>query len=268
MKVILVLSDALRDDIAAQRMGYLEHLVETHLATRYSVRGELPTLSRPMYETVHTGLAVYQHGVVGNQTVRRSTVPNIFEEAVKHKRTTAAAAYYWFSELYNRAPFDPIDDREVDDESLPIQHGRFYMEDSYPDKELFLTAAHLVRRYAPDYLLIHPMGMDFLGETYGSDTPQYRNHATHQDMVLAALIPEWLQAGYTVLVTGDHGINSDGAHGGTTPDVRMVPLYVMPPTGGGKGDTQAVVSQLQIAPTVCSLLGIPIPKTMTEPVIG
>ena len=41
MKVILVLSDALRDDIAAQRMGYLEHLVETHLATRYSVRGEL-----------------------------------------------------------------------------------------------------------------------------------------------------------------------------------------------------------------------------------
>ncbi|MCJ7706972.1 MAG: alkaline phosphatase family protein [Anaerolineales bacterium] len=267
MKVILVLSDALRDDIAAQRMGYLEHLVETHLATRYSVRGELPTLSRPMYETVHTGLLVSQHGVVSNQTVRRSTVPNIFEEAVKHKRTTAAAAYYWISELYNRAPFDPVEDREVDDVSLPIQHGRFYMEDDYPDKELFLTAALLVRRNSPDYLLIHPMGMDYTGERYGSDTPEYRNHATYQDMILANLIPEWLQAGYTVLVTGDHGINADHAHGGTTPDVRMVPLYIIPPQGGGKGDTQAVVSQLQIAPTVCSLLGIPIPKTMTEPVI-
>jgi hypothetical protein len=33
-KVVLVVSDALRDDTAAQQMGYLEHLVETELATR------------------------------------------------------------------------------------------------------------------------------------------------------------------------------------------------------------------------------------------
>jgi predicted AlkP superfamily pyrophosphatase or phosphodiesterase len=268
MKVILVLSDALRDDVAKERMGYLEHLVETKRATRYSVRGELPTLSRPIYETVHTGLGVSEHGVVSNQIVRRSTVPNIFEEALKHRRTTAAAAYYWISELYNRAPYDPINDREVDDEALPIQHGRFYMEDSYPDKELFLTAARLVRKFSPDYLLIHPMGMDYLGEVYGADTREYRSHATHQDMILANLIPEWLSLGYTVLVTGDHGMNSDHGHGGTTPDVRNVPLYILPPDGTGKGDTQTVVSQLQVAPTICKLLGIPIPKTMKASVIG
>ena len=100
MKVVLVLSDALRDDIAAERMGFLEHLIETRQGTRYSVRGELPTLSRPMYETVHTGLPVTQHGIYSNQVVRRSSVPNVFEIAVRSGRSTAAAAHYWFSELY------------------------------------------------------------------------------------------------------------------------------------------------------------------------
>ena len=161
-------------------------------------------------------------------------MPNVFEIAVRNGQTTAAAADFWFSELYNRAPFDPWMTGEVDDLSLFIQHGRFYMEDSFPDQDLFLAGASLVRKYSPDYLLIHPMGMDFLGDTLGSDTPEYRNHAIVQDVILANLIPEWRQRGYTVLVTGDHGMGADHSHGGTTPDVRMVPLYVLPPAGGGQ----------------------------------
>jgi predicted AlkP superfamily pyrophosphatase or phosphodiesterase len=268
MKVVLVLSDALRDDIAAERMGFLEHLIETRKGSRYSVRGELPTLSRPMYETVHTGLPVTQHGIYSNQLVRRSSVPNVFEIAVRNGRTTAAAAHFWFSELYNRAPFDPIDDREVDDPSLLIQHGRFYMEDSFPDQDLFLAAASLVRKFSPDYLLIHPMGMDFLGDSVGSATAEYRNHAIVQDIILANLVPEWLQRGYAVLVTGDHGMSADHSHGGTTADVRMVPLYVLPPAGGGEGNTRETVSQLQVAPTILTLLGLPVPDTMKHPPIG
>ena len=40
-------------------------------------------------------------------------------------------------------------DREVDDHALPIQHGRFYTQDDYPDLELFHTTAMLVRRRSP-----------------------------------------------------------------------------------------------------------------------
>jgi hypothetical protein len=78
-----------------------------------------------MYEIVHTGLPVMEHGVVSNLVVHRSTQPNVFQSAVEAAKTTAAAAYYWFSELYNRAPYNPIDDREIDDPALLIQHGRF-----------------------------------------------------------------------------------------------------------------------------------------------
>ena len=266
-KVILVLSDALRYDTAVAGMGYLGHLVEVKLASLYKVIGELPSMSRPMYETVHTGLPVTAHGVVSNYVIRRSNQPNIFQLTVEAGRTTAAAAYYRFSELYNRAPYDQIDDREVDDASLSIQHGRFYTQDDYPDIELFATAGMLVRKFNPDYLLLHPMGMDYVGETYGADSSEYRNRAINQDMWMATIIAEWIKIGYNILVTGDHGIDADKLHGGTRPEVREVPLYLIRPGTAGQGDTSEVISQLQIAPTMCKLLGLSIPDTMKHPSI-
>jgi hypothetical protein len=57
-----------------------------------------------MYETVHTALLVIEHDVVPNLVACRSTKPNVFQSAVEAAKITAAAACYWFSELYNRAP--------------------------------------------------------------------------------------------------------------------------------------------------------------------
>ncbi len=261
-KVILVLSDGLRFDTAVAGMGYLGHLVETKLASLYKVTGELPTRSRPIYETVHTGLPVSAHGIVSNLVVRLSNQRNVFQLARDAGKTTAAAAYYWFSELYNHSPFDKIEDREVDNESLPIQHGRFYTQDEYPDIDLFATAGMLVRKFNPGYLLVHPMGMDNMGENFGSNSAEYRNHAIRQDAWLATYLAEWVERGYDILVSGDHGINPDKAHGGTTPDVREVPLYLISSIVEGLGDTHEVISQLQIAPTICKLLEIEIPKSM------
>jgi len=263
-KVILIISDALRYDVAKDNMGFLGHLVETKQASLYKIVGELPSMSRPVYETIHTGLPSSEHGIVTNSIVRLSIKPNIFQSASKAGKVTAAAAYSWFSELYNRAPYDLIDDKETDNEMLNIQHGRFYSEDEYPDSELFASAAHLVRKFSPDYLLLHPMGMDYHGEAYGADSKEYRNHAIYQDRRLAPLIMEWKGLGYTIFVTGDHGINADGAHGGTTPEQRNVPFFAIQPQGQGRGDTGETISHLQIAPTILKLLKVPIPETMKQ----
>jgi predicted AlkP superfamily pyrophosphatase or phosphodiesterase len=267
-KVVLILCDALRYDAAVDGMGYLGHLVESGLASLYKIIGELPSRSRPIYETIHTGLPTHAHGVVANSIVRLSTKPNIFRSVKDAGKTTAAAAYYWFSELYNRVPYDRIHDREVDDGALPIQHGRFYTEDDYPDLELFATAGMLVRRFSPDYLLLHPMGMDYTGERFGSDSSQYRNQAVKQDAWLAPYIVEWMDLGYSIFVTGDHGINKDGIHGGPAPEQREVPLYLIKPNQKGLGDTGKLVSHLQIAPTVLKQLDLPVPETMVHPPIS
>lgn len=62
-------------------------------------------------------------------------------------------------------------------------------------------------------------------------------------------------------------MNTDGLHGGTTPDIREVPLFLIRPNISGKGDTKEVISQLQIAPTICKLLGVIIPETMKQSII-
>ena len=266
-KVILVVSDGMRYDAAVNGMGFMMHLVERKLASLYKVVGELPTLSRPMYETIHTGTPVIEHGIYSNGVVRRSKMPNIFQLVVEAGMTTAAAAYYWFSDLYNRAPYDRINDREVDDPGLLIQHGRFYTPDEYPDVELFATAGMLVRKYNPDYLLVHPSGMDWTGETFGSETFEYHKTAIRQDTHMANLVPEWMEKGYNILFTGDHGVSADKTHGGTTPEERYVPLFLVQPGVPGKGDTGETISMLQIAPTICRLMSLTIPETMKAPAI-
>ena len=266
-KVILIVSDALRDDTAKNQMGYLQSLVESKIASRYTVIAELPTVSRPLYETIQTGVPPLEHGITSNGVMRRSTAVSVFNVASQAGLTTAAAAYSWYSELYNHAPYNPITDKEVDDEGKLIQHGRFYAEDTYPDAELFTDAAALVHRFEPDYLVVHPMGMDYIGESYGSESDEYQNHAIVQDQILGTLLPSWLEKGYVVLVTADHGMSPTASHGGTTPDVRHVPLYLINPHQAGRGDTGETISQLQLAPTVCQLLGLEIPESMKGSIV-
>jgi predicted AlkP superfamily pyrophosphatase or phosphodiesterase len=262
--------DGLRNDTAAAQMGYMEHLVEHGQAQRNIVIAEMPSMSRPLYETIQTGLPPYMHGVVNNNIVRRSTAPNVFEIARAHGRVTAAAAYWWVSELYNAVPYDPAAHGDVDEPNNTIQHGRFYMSDSFPDLELFLQAERMVRRYEPDYLLVHPMGMDNTGHQFGAHSREYNNHAIAVDQILASLIPGWLERQYNILVTADHGMNENHMHGGSGADVRQVPLYtILSSASAPPAPTEArgPVSQLCIAPTVLKLLGLPVPETMQAPAL-
>jgi bisphosphoglycerate-independent phosphoglycerate mutase (AlkP superfamily) len=89
--------------------------------------------------------------------------------------------------------------------------------------------------------------------------------ASLYNMILSNLVMEWLERVYNILVTGDHGMSADRLHGGTTPDVREVPLFIIQPDAAGRGNTGEVISQLQIAPTVLKLMNLPIPETMKYP---
>lgn len=255
-KAILVLSDGLGDDAARLHMGFLEHWVEEKRATRLTSRAAIPTNSRPNYETLHTGVSPAVHGITSNLVTRPSSRPHTFSLATGSGLTTAAVAYSWFSELYVRAPFDPSTDMEVSDPAGPIQEGRFYFVDEHPDEDVFARAASLVARHQPDYVLVHPMGCDMAGHDGGGRSAGYAKAIEKQDAILATAIPLWTALGYTTIVTSDHGHRPEGGHGGTGPEVVNTPLYIVPPSGQGRGDTDGTVMHTQIAPTVWTILGL------------
>jgi len=247
-------------------MGFLEGLVEAAAARRRAMRSVLPSLSRPAYESVMTGMAPAHHGITSNYSSRRSSCESIFTVSRAAGRVTAAAAYAWVAELANGAPFDPVAHREVNDGPGPIQYGRFYAMDAYPDQELYWQADLLIRQHAPDLMLVHPMGCDHAGHAFGGASVQYRRAAAESDDCLARLVPGWREAGYTVIVTADHGMCPDGHHGGTDDVVRDVPFYMIdPPQGLDWADGQAPADQLCVAPTVLRLMGLDPAPSMTVP---
>lgn len=257
-KVILVVLDGLNYQVAHDGMGYLQGLVEAHQATLYHMQSELPSSSRPLYECIMTGKRPVESGIVNNHVVRLSHHSSIFSLAREAGMTTAAAAYHWMSELYNRAPYDAVRDRFTHDDNLNIQHGCFYHDDHYPDEHLFLDAEYLRRQYDPDFLLIHPMNIDDAGHKFGLDSAEYRNSARKADIYLSQLMPEWIARGYQIIVTSDHGMNNDRSHGGVLAQERNVPMFVI----GERFSHRHAVNhieppkQTELCGLVCDLLGI------------
>jgi len=125
-KVILVVLDGLNYDVARHAMGHLQAYVSAGRGTLYKLTCELPALSRPLYECILTGVPPIESGIVHNNVSRLSHQRSVFHYAREAGLSTAAAAYHWVSELYNRSPFIAARDRHTDDNDLPIQHGHFW----------------------------------------------------------------------------------------------------------------------------------------------
>ncbi len=254
-KAILVLLDGLNYGVAQHAMGHLQAYCAAGRAALYKLECELPALSRPLYECILSGVPPINSGIVHNDVSRLSNQRSVFHYARDAGLTTAAAAYHWFSELYNRSPFDAARDRHTEAPELPIQHGHFYWADHYPDAHLFADAESLRLRHAPDFLLVHPMNIDDAGHKHGLDTPQYRNSARVADIILAEYLQRWLDAGYQVLVTADHGMNNDRSHNGLLTEEREVPLFVLGDAFSLDGYAQP--KQTDLCGTLCELLGVP-----------
>jgi predicted AlkP superfamily pyrophosphatase or phosphodiesterase len=263
-KTIFVLLDACQYAVGTEYLGYLEHLIDYKQGAKYRVKGELPSMSRPMYTTLMTGLPTYQHGIVSNDTVRRLECESVFSLCKQAGGTTAAAAYFWMSELFRHAPFLKPDDRIQLSPEGDIDYGIFYWDDLYPDSHLFADGEYLRKAYQPDFLMYHSMGIDEWGHLKGSESQEFKLAVLSVGDVLSRLIPQWLADGYQVVVTGDHGINEVGLHGGTTTIQTDVPLYILSDRVEKGRFDEVPIAQLNVAPLLCELLGIKKAEKMTQ----
>ncbi len=249
-KLIFVLLDGLNACTAESEMGFMSALAGSGQAFYQRLNCELPPLSRPLYHCLFTGESPMVSGIVSNTFWRPRKTADFFALARKKGLETAASAYYWVSELCNKTPYDPLRDRFTANSRLSISYGVFYDNDAYPDISVFTDAEILRLRRKPDLLLVHSMGIDYAGHTHGGDSPQYREAARNADMLLAALAPRWLEAGYELLVTADHGMDADKSHNGDKSGVREVPLWFVGGYSGGK------IAQTDIFGLVCARLGL------------
>ncbi|MDE2083020.1 MAG: alkaline phosphatase family protein [Burkholderiales bacterium] len=231
-RIVVVVADGLRADVAAQAMGYVAALLEAGQARATRHDSGLPSLSRPLYATLLTGRWPLAHGILSNQQVQACGA-TLFDDAHAAGLRSAIVAYHWFCELLGGPAFAPLSDRRRLPEGRGIVAASWYFEDDYPDSHVIADAEALRLAHEPDLLFVHPMGPDDRGHRFGGESDEYRMVARRLDMLLALAVPRWHGAGYDVLLTSDHGMGRDRMHGGTGEAERSVPLVWMPRPGPG-----------------------------------
>ncbi|MEQ9694820.1 alkaline phosphatase family protein [Shimia sp. SDUM112013] len=249
--------------------GNLEGWVDAGAAHKWRMRSVLPSTSASCYASIHTGVTPAVHGVTGNDNVFRVGLPDIFSQVRLAGGVTGAVTHSYWSEFFNRAPFDPVRDIEYDEpESTSINHGRFHTMTGYnmrnqmtpSDADLFATLTMLGERFGIDYGILHTCTLDSMGHRFQHDCYEMDNAIFHLDEKLAQYVRRWRDSGYEVIVTADHGQNARGHHGGRGADQQDFALYYFGAAEGPDSDT--LLDQRQLAPTILTRLGAEIPDTM------
>ena len=268
-KLLLIILDGVPYRNFRRLFGNLEGWVQSGEARVWKHRAVLPSISASCYASIHTGVAPQVHGCTGNGNVFRLKEKDVFAQVRAAGGVTGAVAHSFWSEFFNRHPFDYVRDIEYDEPgSDTINHGRFHSMTGYgqinqmtpSDVDLFATLTNLCLRFGLNYGMLHTCTLDSMGHRFHHDCVEMDHACAVMDEMLAPFIPRWLEAGYEVIVTADHGQDDRGHHGGRGELQQDTALYYFGPAEGPRADT--VIDQLQLAPTILGRLGAPIANTM------
>ena len=268
-KLLLIILDGVPYRNWRRLFGNLEGWVEQGAARVRRMRSVLPSTSGSCYASIHTGLPPQTHRIWDNADIRRLEFPDVFSALTRAGRKTGAVTHSYWSEFFNRAPFDVVRDIEYDEPDGPITHGRFHTMHGYghanqmtpADYDLFGTLTRLCEVKGIDYGILHSCTLDSMGHRFFHDCMEMDNACSQLDGILAPFLHRWRAAGYEVIVTDDHGQDDRGHHGGTGEAQRDFAFYYfgdspLPPE-------DEVLDQLALAPSILTRMGVPVPPTMT-----
>ncbi|MEC9343937.1 MAG: alkaline phosphatase family protein [Pseudomonadota bacterium] len=267
-RLLLIVLDGVPWRNFRRLFGNLEGWVLNGDAQVWKIRASVPSVSAPCYASIHTGTPPQVHGIFSNEVRFRVELPDIFSEVAKAGGKSGAVTHSYWSEFFNRHPFDFVRDIEYDAPEGPIHHGRFHTMTGYGhdnqmtpcDADLFATLTMLTERHGIDYGILHTCTLDSMGHRFGHDNATMDHACAAMDAMLAAFLPRWLSNGYEVIVTADHGQTDRGHHGGHEDMQQDSALYYFGEADGPAQET--LIDQLQLAPTVLERLRVPVPETM------
>ena len=267
-KLLLIILDGVPYRNWRRLFGNLEGWVAAGEARVWRMRSVLPSTSGSCYASIHTGTPPQVHGIWGNGLRRRLELPDVFSEISKAGGKTGAVTHSFWSEFFNRYPFDFVRDIEYDEPEGPITHGRFHTmtgDSSYnqmtpSDVDLFATLTRLCLVKGIDYGILHTCTLDSLGHRFFHDCEQMDDACYRMDEMLATFLHQWRAAGYEVIVTADHGQDARGHHGGTGELQQEFAFYYF-------GDSEmpgpdVVLDQLALAPSILTRMGVAVPPSM------
>jgi hypothetical protein len=245
---VIVLADGLSYR-ASQDMPFLNSL--RRRGADFLCTVGLPSLSSPGRAALFSGASQEIHGQTTNFQVRPLAVDTLFKEAGRGGMGTGLAGGPSTQTLLG-----PAERTELLHEA-PEAAGM----------DAFLATLEEAKRALSSLEAVPHLGLVFgeldipdeAGHLFGARSAEYRAAAAATDDAVRALTSPLDLATDTILVTADHGHIPGGGHGGPEKDVLEVPLVL---AGAGiRAGASGQARQIDVAPTVSALLGIPTPAS-------
>lgn len=230
--VALVLIDGLRVDEARA----LPSLASSSPAVLATLALPTPTLSRPFYHLLFTGVPPDASGVRTNRFAARARHDSVVDRvrAAGGRVFIVADGLDWMRRMYGRRSDGGSD--ALGSLDAPLE-----------DVLVAWRAAP-----APSLLIVHSIAVDRTAHAAGIHSRRHRAALADADAVIRRVLAARPAA---VLVLSDHGHLEAGGHGGPEPEVRHAPLWVRVP-GLEPGTVEAPIAAERLAATLASWLGV------------
>uniref|UniRef100_A0A131YUN2 Ethanolaminephosphotransferase n=1 Tax=Rhipicephalus appendiculatus TaxID=34631 RepID=A0A131YUN2_RHIAP len=259
LKLVFVLIDALRFDFVASRpesMPFVTSLLQSNGAALYRCQGYSPTVTLPRIKTLLTGMVPGFGDVALNLNAAA-----IGDDNWVYQARTAGLRVAFYG----------------DDTWLRILPGHFNRHDGTTSFFVsdYTEVDHNVSRHVPDemeardwdVLILHYLGLDHIGHSHGPSSPLVDRKLAEMDDILSVIhgsLSERTDENHLILITGDHGMTTAGNHGGSS-ELEVITPLILIPTRGWTLDrwhtaVAQTVAQVDVAPTLSLLMGLPIPK--------
>nr|CRZ24185.1 Bm3669 [Brugia malayi] len=260
-KMVIILIDAWQEQFFYRRkaMQFLRQLTNDGQAVAFIAHVQTPTVTMPRIKAITAGVIPSFADVVMNFASTSITSDNIIDRLNdKGYRCTFCGDETWLRLFPNR----------FDNHSAGVTS--FYVNDfkEVDDNVTFCMRSRLENSAADtwDVMILHYLGLDHIGHSLGGTHSELNNKLIEMDSVIKEIyekLQKVYDTNFSIIVFGDHGMTEGGSHGGSSELETHVPIVYV---DGRKRRTSnetfcvASVEQVDIVPTLATLLNIPIPK--------
>lgn len=257
-RVILVIVDGL--GAAESELPFLDALRAKGAST--IARVPYPTISRPNYVTILSGVPPADSGVRTNRVDRPVAVDTLMDRAqAAGLRVASLSNLGTLVSLFlrNTSTIRGHDYFEEAERLRPPPPMTWPIDDARRARGLPAFEATLAELARSDAALVAALvgDVDKAGHRFGVSLT-YRQTARDVDAALARALTDVDLSRDTIVVTADHGHVELGGHGGREDEVSTVPL-VLAGAGIVPGASARDAQLVDVAPTIAALLGIAAP---------
>jgi hypothetical protein len=254
-RVVMVVIDGLGID--ESHLPFLDELRARGAST--TARVPYPTISRPNYVTLLSGVPPADSGVRANRVRTPVTLDTVLDRArAAGMRVATASDYGLLPSLFVRGASSLYDVHWTDD-NQPMPPASWPVDVAERSGSLAELGPVIARFAASDSSLITALVLDVdrAGHAHGIGD-EYRAAARDTDAMLRAAFAQIDLTRDAVIVTADHGHVAPGGHGGIEREVSNVPV-ILAGAGVVAHGLANDARSIDIAPTVAALLGLASP---------